>query len=238
MEVGRRFGTKQIQKDPDGAYSGTSPIEASIFGLLGLLVAFTISGAASRLDHRRDLIIEETNAIGTAYLRLDLLTPVLRDRLRNCFRRYVDSRLEFYREIQNKPIAMSKLGNQSSLQDEIWNTAVEATGTPDERRDAGILLLPALNAMFDIRTTRMGALFIHTPASVFVLLIGLALVSTFIAGYELARNSRRNWLFIVFFTGILSISVYMIIDLEYPRYGLIRISEFDQLLVDLRANMK
>src|SRR5262252_8180189 len=71
LEVGRRIGVRRLERDPEGLHAGT--IEGSVLALLGLLLAFTISGAGSRLDARRQLIIEETNAIGTAYLRLDML---------------------------------------------------------------------------------------------------------------------------------------------------------------------
>ena len=73
LEVGRRIGIRRITNDTEGARAGTGAVEGAVFGLLGLLIAFTFSGAASRFDTRRQLIVEETNVIGTAYLRLDLL---------------------------------------------------------------------------------------------------------------------------------------------------------------------
>jgi hypothetical protein len=73
LETGRRLGVRRLASDPEGARAGTGTVEGAVFALLGLLVAFTFSGAASRFDQRRDLIVEETNDIGTAYLRLDLL---------------------------------------------------------------------------------------------------------------------------------------------------------------------
>ena len=73
LEVGRRIGLRQRAKAAEGAVAGRGVIEGVVFALLGLLVAFTFSGAAARFDTRRQLIVEEANAIGTAYLRLDLL---------------------------------------------------------------------------------------------------------------------------------------------------------------------
>src|SRR5262245_47909853 len=94
FEVGRRLGRRRRARDPEGAREGFAPIDGAIFGLLGLLVAFTFSGATSRFDTRRDLIVEEANDIGTAYLRLDLLPAPAQPPLRELFRRYTDSRLE------------------------------------------------------------------------------------------------------------------------------------------------
>jgi hypothetical protein len=75
LEVGRRAGVRRQLRDPSG--TGAGALEAAVFGLLALLIAFTFSGAASRFDARRHLVVEEANAIGTAYLRVDLLPPAV-----------------------------------------------------------------------------------------------------------------------------------------------------------------
>src|SRR5262249_29504520 len=75
IEVGYRVGLRRRVRVSDTARTVSPTIEASIFGLMGLLIAFTFYGAGSRFDIRRNLIAEEANAIGTAYLRLDLLSP-------------------------------------------------------------------------------------------------------------------------------------------------------------------
>src|SRR5262249_39291694 len=97
LEAGRRFGIRRLARDAEGARTGVGAIEGMGFALLGLLVAFTFSGAASRFDSRRQLIVEEANAIGTAYLRLDLLPAGVQPSMRTLFRQYVDSRLNVYR---------------------------------------------------------------------------------------------------------------------------------------------
>src|SRR5262249_9194281 len=118
LEVGRRIGVRRIAKDPEGLHAGT--IEGSVLALLGLLLAFTISGAGSRLDARRQLIVEETNAIGTAYLRLDMLPGATQPALRENFRRYLDTRIEIYRKLPDIAAAKEELGKANNLQQEIW----------------------------------------------------------------------------------------------------------------------
>ena len=120
MEAGRRIGAWRMAKDPDGARAGVGAVEGAVFALLGLLIAFTFSGAAVRFDARRQLIVEETNAIGTAYLRLDLLPAAAQPALREKFRQYVDSRLEVYRRLPDIESAMEELARSNSLQGEIW----------------------------------------------------------------------------------------------------------------------
>ncbi len=75
-----------VRVDPEGARSITGAVEASIFALLGLLIAFTFSGAGDRFEARRELITEEANSIGTAWLRIDLLADADQSALREQFR--------------------------------------------------------------------------------------------------------------------------------------------------------
>jgi hypothetical protein len=111
LEIGRRIGLRRLATDSEGARQGFGVVEGAVFGLMGLLIAFTFSGAASRFDTRRQLVVEEANAIGTAYLRLDLLPPSTQAALRENFRRYVDARLEVYRKLPDMVAAMQELTN-------------------------------------------------------------------------------------------------------------------------------
>src|SRR5205807_6911104 len=98
--------------------------EAAVFGLMGLLVAFTFSGAASRFDARRQLIVEESNTIGTAYLRVDLLPAQSQASLRDAFRQYVDARVATYRKIPDLVAVAAERRRAETLQREIWAQAV------------------------------------------------------------------------------------------------------------------
>lgn len=86
LELGRKLGRRRRGQDGEGAGAGLGVVEGAVFTLMGLLVAFTFSGAASRFDLRRQLIVEEANAIGTAWLRLDLLPAEAQPGLRELFR--------------------------------------------------------------------------------------------------------------------------------------------------------
>ena len=125
LELGRRIGARRLAQDPEGARAGVGAVEGAVYGLLGLLIAFTFSGAAARFDARRQLIVEEANDIGTAYLRLDLLPAEPREQLQEKFRRYVDSRLETYRKLPDIRAAEAELARSAGLQNEIWTLAVD-----------------------------------------------------------------------------------------------------------------
>jgi hypothetical protein len=99
LETGRRLGLRQLAQDSEAAQAGFGVVGGAIFALMGLLIAFTFSGAASRFDTRRQLVVEEANTIGTAYLRLDLLPASAQPPLRESFRQYVEARLDGYRKL-------------------------------------------------------------------------------------------------------------------------------------------
>jgi hypothetical protein len=216
----------------------TGMLDGAIYGLMGLLIAFTFSGAASRFDDRRVLVINEANAIGTAYLRLDLLPAAAQPPLRDLFRHYVDARLDMSRKLPDMDAITSAITEASDLQTKIWQIAVKAC------QDSGsvtatTLLLTALNEMFDISTYRNTVRFeLHPPLIIFLMLLGLAMISACLAGYAAAGTLRQNRVHLLAFALITAGTFYVILDLEFPRQGLIRIDTVDKVLIDLRNSMQ
>jgi hypothetical protein len=237
METGRRLGARRAARDPEAAKSAVGTIDGAVFALLGLLVAFSFSGAAARFDARRQLIVEEANDIGTAYLRLDLLPPAAQPELRAAFRQYVDSRLAAYNKLPDLAAVERELEENARLQRLIWQKSVEACVTQNSPA-ATTLLMSALNEMIDITTTRTMAGRLHPPRIIFFLLVGMALASAMLAGYEMGNSSRRRSpLHMLAFAGVTSLAFYVILDLEYPRLGFIQVAAFDRALVDVRSSM-
>ncbi len=231
--LGRHLGpTKQSDE-----YGKLGAIDGAVFGLFGLLMAFSYSGAASRFDAHRQLIGEETNDIGTAYLRIDLLTKAAQPALRDSFRRYLDSRLETYRKLPNLPAAFEEYAKSMKIQNEIWKLAVDASADRAAHPDAGKLLLPAINEMIDITTTRMTLARLHPPIVIPLLLLGLGLVSSFLLGLNMAGSTRRSVAHVVGYAAVTVLTVFIILDLEYPRLGMIRADTYDKVLSDLRQSM-
>jgi hypothetical protein len=236
MEVGRRIGRRRMAMDPEGGSAGAGAVSGAVFALLGLLVAFTFSGATARFDTRRQLVVEEANDIGTAWLRLDLLPEASQPALRDLFRAYVDSRLETYRLIPDMAAVEAELRRSATMQADIWSRAVAGCAARGDPATTS-LVLPSLNAMFDITTTRTFAARLHPPGVVFALLFALALACALLAGFGMAGSAHPEWLHMVAFAAVLALCVYVILDFEYPRIGLIRVDAFDQVLLDVRRSM-
>lgn len=235
MELGRRLGARSGADA--GGKEGLGIVEGAIFGFLGLLVAFTFSGATARFETRKHLIVEEANDIGTAYLRIDLLPADAQPEIKEPFRRYVDSRLATYQHVSDPDLPRVYLAKSQDLQAEIWSKSVAAASRSNNTA-ATMLLLSALNSMIDTTTVRTAATENHPPNVIFAMLALIAPASSTMAGYEMAASKRRSLLHTVGYAVILSISIYVILDLEHPRLGLIRVDEADHLLVDVRNTMK
>lgn len=234
QEAGRRIGRRLLQRH--GTSPGTGAIEGAIFALLGLLIAFSFSGAAARFDHRRELIIEEGNCIGTAWLRLDLLPAEVHNPLREKFREYLAARLAYYRVLADEQAAASQRARADALQAEIWQRANTACAAmPDAR--ASMLLLPALNAMFDIASTRNGIIRIHPPQVIYLVMAAYALISALLAGMGMA-HVRPQRLHMALFAFVISLTMYLILDFEYPRAGMISIQSMDIVLEELQHSIR
>jgi hypothetical protein len=209
----------------------SSAIEGAVFGLFGLLLAFTFSGAVSRYDTHRQLVLRESNDIGTAYLRLDLLRPQDQEPLRQLFRTYVTSRLHLYDKVGEEVSDTTK-----QLQQRIWTASITAAATPGASPDATKLLLPAVNDMIDITSTRQNAFNMHPPSVIFLLLFVLSGGCAFVAGYGMT-DSRRSWFYSIVFALTVTLTVYATLEIEFPRQGLIRLTHADETFLQLRDSI-
>jgi hypothetical protein len=217
----------------DGDSSG-APIVAAVFALLGLFLAFTFSNAYSRLGARRELIVQEANDIGTAWLRLDLVPEAARRPLQAEFRAYAESRVEFWDVLPDERAALAELARAGELQQRIWKLAVAAVDDADVNR----LVLPAINAMIDIVTTRTATIRAHPPLALFVVLFVLAVVCAWLAGADLGSSRRPGLRRGVMFALLVALTTYLILDIEYPAVGFVRLDEAHEPLREVLALMR
>lgn len=237
LEIGYRTGRRSFEKNSELAHEGIGAIEAAVFALLGLLLGFSFAGATSRLDTRRELIVQEANAIGTAYLRLDELPVNDQPDMRRLFREYLDARLRVYSRLPNLIAAEQELAKVSQLQQEIWSRAVTASRS-DSTQNTARLFLPALNEIIDFTTARAVALHTHLPALIFVLLVSVALLSGLLAGYAMAKRNTRSWLHMVIYALVIAATVFAVLDLDYPRSGFIQLDAADNALLKLQDSIR
>src|SRR5881394_3969704 len=163
LKLGRWLGQRAIASDGRAVQPNVGSLEAAVFALLGLLIAFTFSGALQRFDARRVQVVDEANAIGTAWARVDLLPPAAQPPVRAAMKAYVDSRVATYQKINDVPAARQEAERSLALQGALWAAAVTALRNPETRPGTEILLAPALNDVFNCTTIRFTAMQMHPP---------------------------------------------------------------------------
>jgi hypothetical protein len=229
--AGFYFGRKSEASTPDKTKSQISTIEAAILGVLGLLLGFTMSMAVSRFEVRKQLVLEEANAIGTSFLRTALLPAPEGSEIASLLRQYINVRVQ-YGTAGNDVARLDSLHTQTvRLQNDFWARAV-AYGQKDPNPVRAGLLLQSLNQAIDLESARRMALQNHVPASVIFVNGIVGLLSAMLVGYAFGMYGRRQ----IFSMSVLSLAITLvlavIIDLDRPRTGFIRVSQ--QPMLDLQ----
>ncbi|MCE5388562.1 MAG: hypothetical protein K0041_08300 [Acidithiobacillus sp.] len=237
VRLGYYLGRQRRMGSGGKENSGINNINGTVFTLIVLLLGFTLADAETAFQRRENLITQEANAIGTAYLRLDLLPKSAQEPLRSVFREYLQARLDTYQAPVGSPAAHRAYLRSIQLQNELWKqdtTAALSTNNP------AIISLTAsaLNAVFEITTTRLVAARSHPPLVISVLLYCVALIAAMLAGYGMASGPRILWFQTILFAAALSVTFFIIKDMEYPRVGLTRVDSADRVLVDTLQGMR
>jgi hypothetical protein len=232
-EFGFRVGRFVQEKTDDEVKTLTGSIQASILGLLALLLGFTFSMSMQRFDSRSMALIDEANAIGTAVLRIQLLPSQYQDKAHEYFRKYVDLRVSIgqldltkqdERENYNKKI--------TDLQGELWSLAIAAT-TDDPRPVTTGSFVKSLNDVIDSQGKRSALLQMHVPEIVLLLLFVVFISSGGILGYSAGLSGKRIIAPITLISLLITLIVFIIIDLDRPKRGLIQVDQ--GVMIDLKS---
>lgn len=221
LEAGFRLGRRAASEADAGEGSQVGAIQGAILGLLGLLLAFSFAAAGTRFLERQDLIVQEANAIGTAYLRADLLDEPYRSQLRATLQRYTEQRLAVSARL-GQGIEPGALEDIERLHGRMWSAASAGVAA----RPLSMLgVLPPVNEVIDLHTTRMAAGRKHLPPIVMVLLLACSALSVGVMGYGCGLGGRRRAALTVAAATLIGAALWVTIDLDYPRAGLIRLSD-------------
>ena len=228
--LGHQIRINAIKKNPDLAID-LGAINGTLLGLLGLLLAFTFSMSNSRFDTRRQLVIEEANNIGTVILRTDIYPDSIRKLLRASLKDYVEARIAFYQAGMDVEKTVAYYRKADDVGRKVWSIAASYAKIDDITTRTS-QLIPALNAMIDITTTRRAAGEAMIPDSIMYFLFILCFCSTFLLGYD--NKDKIDWIVVMGFGIILSATVFTIIDLDRPRSGLITMDAPNEKIIELR----
>lgn len=221
LEAGFRLGCRGAAKADPSAGGQIGAVQGALLGLLGLLLAFSFSAAGSRFMEKQDLIVQEANAIGTAYLRADLIEEPHRSALKGALRRYTEQRLEISADFRTR-FTPEALAETERLQGRMWVAAVAGV---NDRPDTMEVVLPPLNDVIDLHATRLAAGRKHLPGVVMGLLIASSALSLAVIGYGAGMGGRRRAVLTVSLSVLIGVALWITVDLDHPRGGLLRLSD-------------
>jgi hypothetical protein len=233
--AGRRIGARvRARSWAEEVVPGSehiSMLQGALLALLGLLLGFSFSAASARFAERQQLVVREANAIGTAFLRLDLVQPENRAPLQALLRSYAQSRLQL---ATTSPERVGEWNTAlETTQRQIWAAAVPAVqASPDTIRP----VLDPLNEVFDLHAERKAASERHLPTEVLVVLALSAFTTLFVIGFGTTLTNDRFPIFSIALALLIALALWATIDLDYPRRGFIRLDP--QPVIDLAASMQ
>lgn len=212
---------------------GDNLVLSTLFALMGLLLAFTFSAAASRFEKRREFIIDEANAIGTALLRADLYPEPHRSQLRQLFGQYIRLRIAFYTkgETPQQSLMWQQRGGAKGLQ--LWQMAARLSHNTTYYLPA-MQMTPAINQMLDIATARGYNSTNRVPDTIIYFLFITLLITAFFIGFSTKDPNQFDWITPAGFCIVLSLVCFTLLDLDQPKRGFITTGMAHGAITDLQ----
>lgn len=233
IEGGYRIGRRKEVSANKATKDHIITIQGSMLGVLALLLAFSFSLALQRFDNRNAAVVEEANAIGTTFLRAQLLPDSVRSDARKLLQSYVDLR------VQASAITLDKeadrkilLGKASQVLDALWDCARRAAAEDPNPVTSG-LFIQSLNETIDAYGQRDAAVRRHVPEVIVFLLFGTFLMTGGVLGYAAGVAGHRPSSVSYMLVGLIVVITFAIIDLDRPRRGLIKVDQTS--LIDVKA---
>ncbi len=210
---------------------GSGALQNAMLTLLGLFLAFTFGMTVSKFESRREAIVEEANDIGTAILRCDLYPDSVRSELRNYFKQYVQTRIAYYQAGSNEQMIQATMDEGANYTGMIWNKVVAQSHDP-ANSVRSMQMIPAVNAVIDTAGAREAERNSHVPRLILLTLLLLTITGSFLIGYDQPRTDRSS-IFVVGFAIMITLTIYLILELDRPRIGLINLHSAEKMIEDL-----
>lgn len=226
-EVGKYLRDRRAARE--GGSDGDAFAMTSVLGLLALLIGFTFSIALARYESRRELVVSEANALGTTWLRMQLLDGGERKQMESLLRRYVDTRIAFgHARTADEEVRLYKA--TETQQTQLWNSLM-AVVAPFRDTPRAALLISTTNESIDLAAERFATRQAHIPPRILRFLALFALLAAGMVGYERGSQRRATTLMFV----LLTLAVTLVIDLDRPSTGVTNVPQGPML--DLRESM-
>lgn len=215
--IGYKTGLKKTKSE-----SKNTEISSSLLGLLALILGFTFAMAGSRFENRKNNLIDEANCIGTAILRADIYPDSLKNEFKKDFDSYLNSRRDYYTIGRDEVKLTASLKQAAVVSDKLWSRAAFYAKDKDYFIQSN-MMLPALNAMFDSASKSNMVLNSKVPETIVYLTLVFSVIISFFIGYNSGLEKKISKKFILGFCFLICIVVFITLDLDRPRRGLIKL---------------
>jgi hypothetical protein len=234
-EIGYRLGARHSPERRQARRGQSGALQGALLGLLGLLLGFTFAMAVGRYDARKQLVLEESNGIGTVWLRAGYLSAPARDLIRSTLMDYIDARIDGAAAPVGSPEYAAQAARSEKDQAAMWRATVAEIKAHDT--ESVSLFTSSLNDLIDTDGKRQAAARNHVPPTVWLLLMVVTVTVCGTTGYATGLgDSGRHALAMLVLPVLLTIVITIIADLDNPHRGLIQVSQ--QLMVDLRNTLQ
>ncbi|WP_420459642.1 hypothetical protein [Neolewinella sp.] len=224
-EIGIRLGNFRLAHSDSDVKSQTSAIQGGVLGLLALILGFTFSMSIQRYDERSGAEVSEANAIGTAELRTALLPPPYDAQAQAAINDYIALRLRSTEvDLTHREERRALNVETSALQQRIWDIGVAAADANPNPVKTGYFL-QSVNEMLDAYGSRLDALQRHVPPAIFYLLFVFFIATGALIGYSSGLGHRRSRVPALVLNLLICLLVFIIIDLDRPRRGVIQVRQ-------------
>lgn len=224
-ELGYRLGRRGRETHNEFTRTQIISIQAAILGLLSLLLGFTFAMALSRFEYRKQMVVEESNAIGTAALRAQFLSTPHEANVIEVLRHYVDIRLDsVLRTAQSSPARQQFDAEIRQLQSRLWGIAHDAAEAEPQSVPLG-LFTQAVNELIDLKVKRDIGIANHVPEGALLLMMGFAVLAAGVLAYGNGLAGARSLIPTAAYYIIIVLVILLIIDLDHPQQGLARVSQ-------------
>lgn len=223
IELSFRLGRRLRKPADDSAKAHISALQTALLGLLALLLGFTFAMSITRFETRKNLVLEEANAIGNAYWRSQLIPAQHRPMVANLLHEYTSASLEYHLADQDSPRFNAANATARRIERQIRATIAAAAENPPSI--STIMFIQAINEMAQINEKRRVALENHVPEPVYYLLFIVASGSMAYLAYGTGLYGRRRLVSTGVFAALISLVLTFILDIDQPGSGLIQVSQ-------------
>jgi hypothetical protein len=222
-EIGFRIGIWLKRRDPDsGKTAMTGAVVGGMLGLMAFLMAFSIGIVINQHNGRREMVVTEANAVGTAYLRAGFLGEPDRTSSRDLLREYVEVRLAAAADPE--ALLESSIIRSEEIHGQLWSI-VEDNVSLGQSSDVMALFVESINEVIDVHSLRLAAVNLRLPRLLGIVMYAATVLSFLLVGVASSADGKRDFFAILLFALAFVAVLIIIVDLDRPQQGLLTVSQ-------------